>query len=165
MATAYHLVTGSLPTSVNGNIPHAHHFNRSVSAQFDAILAKGLQPNASQRYQQPTELRQDLLALASTSSTTVRSQPLTSEGLPEQPVSLQPSPPSQSEPDIAAQLLPGMLAPAVEYMQEEEHRVLLPRPEELPPISKGNDWQLAAFWLVGILVCLIVVVVLSRGFF
>jgi hypothetical protein len=61
--------------------------------------------------------------------------------------------------------LPGMLAPAVEYMQEEEHRVLLPRPEELPPISEGNDWQLAAFWLVGILVCLIVVVVLSRGFF
>jgi serine/threonine protein kinase len=165
MATAYHLVTGSLPTSVNGNIPHAQQFNRSVSAQFDAILAKGLQPNASQRYQQPTELRQDLLALASTSSTTVRSQPLTSEGLPEQPVSLQPSPPSQSEPDIAAQLLPGMLAPTVEYMQEEEHRVLLPRPEELPPISEGNDWQLAAFWLVGILVCLIVVVVLSRGFF
>lgn len=161
MATAYHLVTGSLPTSVNGNISHAQQLNRSLSAQFDAILAKGLHPNVSQRYQQPAELRQELLTLSSTSSSsTVRSPSLTSE----QPVSLQPSPP-QAGPDIAAQLLPGMLAPAVDYMQEEEHRVLLPRPEELPPISEGNDWRLAALWLVGILVCLIAVVVLSRGFF
>jgi hypothetical protein len=166
IATAYHLVAGSVPTSVNGSISHAQQFNRSVSAQFDAILAKGLHPNPSQRYQHPAELQQELLAIPSTSgSSTVRSRPLTSGEHSEQPVSLQPSPPSQSEPDIAAQLLPGMLAPAIEYMQEEEHRVLLPHSEDLPPISEGNDWQLAAFWLVGILVCLIAVVALSRGFF
>lgn len=165
LATAYHLITGSVPTSMNGTIPQAQRLNPNVSPQFDAILMRGLSPVAIQRYQRPAELRQELLSIPSTTgSHIVKSGSLSYGGQAEQPMSLASSP-SQPAPDIATQLLPGTLAPATEYTQDQEHRTLLPRPEELSPMSQGNDLQQAAFWLVGLLVCLIAVVVLSRGFF
>src|SRR6266568_917753 len=71
LATAYHTVTGSVPAGVSGSIPQAQQLNPYVSAQLDAILAKGLRPVASQRYQRPSELRQDLLAMRSVSGTLV----------------------------------------------------------------------------------------------
>src|SRR5206468_2975732 len=67
MATAYHVVSGSMPTGVSGSIPQAQRLNPNISAQFDAILGRGLRPIASQRYQRPSELRQDLLAMRSVS--------------------------------------------------------------------------------------------------
>src|SRR5947209_2434947 len=71
LATAYHAVTGSMPTGVSGSIPQAQRLNPNVSSQFDAILAKGLRSIASQRYQRPSELRQDLLAMRSVSGSLV----------------------------------------------------------------------------------------------
>lgn len=167
LATAYHLVTGSLPTSVNGTILSAQGLNPNVSPQFDAMLTKGLSSVPSQRYQRPAELRQELLSLDSTGgSPAVGNRSLTYSGSSEQtPMSPSTSVPSQPAPDIAAQLLPGMMASATEYLQEQDRKTLLPRPEELPAMSESNDWQMAAFWLAGILVCLVMVVILSRGFF
>jgi hypothetical protein len=43
--------------------------------------------------------------------------------------------------------------------------MLLPRPEELPPLEERNDKLQAAIWLSGILVCLVLVIIISRGFF
>ncbi len=167
LATAYYLVTGSVPTSMNGTVPSAQRLNPNVSSQFDAILTKGLSSVLSQRYQRPAELRRELLSLHSTGGgPAVRNRSLTYGGYSEQPpMPLSTSSPSQPALDIAAQLLPGMMASATEYMQDQERKTLLPRPEELPPMSMSNDWQMAAFWLVGILVCLVAIVVLSRGFF
>src|SRR5205823_4721269 len=114
----------------------------------------------------PAELRQELLSLRfADDNSPTRSYSLAYGGHVEQPLSKVTPSPSQSASDIAAQLLPGMLASATEYMQEQERKTLLPRPEELPPMSTSNDWQVATFWLIGILVCLVAVVVLSRGFF
>jgi protein kinase-like protein len=167
LATAYYLVTGSVPTSMNGTILSAQRLNPNVSSQFDAVLTKGLSSVPSQRYQRPVELCQELLSLHPTGgSPSLRNHPPTYGSYSKQPpISLATAAPSQPAPDIAAQLLPGMLASATEYMQDQDRKTLLPRPEELPLMSESNDWQMAAFWLVGILVCLVAVVVLSRGFF
>jgi serine/threonine protein kinase len=163
LATAYHLVTGSPPTGVSGSIPPAHRLNPQVSTEFDAILSKGLRPIASQRYQRPSELRQDLLALRSVAGSvsagssqwyeqSLQSMPL----MPQKPVTAPPVP------DSVAQALPRMLGATLE---EEEQRLLLPRPEDLPPMRESNDKLNASLWVIGMLVALIVVVVLARGAF
>jgi hypothetical protein len=161
LATAYYAVTGSVPSPIDGVIPSARQLNPMISVQFEAILTRGLHANAAQRYQRPSELRQGLLAIRSVNGTII---PVSSAGqdlewagskqsaFPEQP---------QAVSDSVAQLLPNMMAPALEDV-EEELRVLLPRPEELPPMAKRNDMQLAFFWIAGILVCLIILVILSR---
>ncbi len=64
--------------------------------------------------------------------------------------------------DDLAQILPNMLG-SLDTGDEQEQRLLLPRPEELPPLQGGNDRRQAALWLVGILFCLIIVVLVSRG--
>jgi serine/threonine protein kinase len=166
MATMYHAVTGSLPTGVSGSIPSAQRLNPNISPQFDAILAKGLRPIASQRYQRPSELRQDLLAMRSVSSTLV---PGSGPSL-EQPlrrVSENAQRGQKLEPD-AAQPLPDSIAQAFQSLipeDDNDQRLLLPRPEELPPLEQRNDSLYAAFWLISILVCLVLVIILSRGFF
>jgi serine/threonine protein kinase len=166
LATAYYLITGSVPTRMNATILSAQRLNPNVSPQFGAILAKGLSSSPDQRYQRPAELRQELLSMHSADGSPVASSPsLTYEGHSEQPMSKVTWAPSQPVPDLAAQLLPHILASATGAMQEQERKRLLPRPEELPLMSASNDWQMAVFWLVGILVCLIAIVVWSRGFF
>jgi serine/threonine protein kinase len=175
LASAYHAVTGSIPANINGSdtIPQAQQLNPNVSLQFNAILAKGLRPNAGQRYQRPAELRQELLSLRSRAqsysnpaSFSQRSGPLArDQSLPVQPAqSMQPSmfPRASSTNNDLAQILPNMLG-TLNIEDEQEQRLLLPRPEELPPLRAGNDNRQAALWLVGILLCLIIVVLLSRG--
>ncbi|HKF39222.1 MAG TPA: protein kinase, partial [Ktedonobacteraceae bacterium] len=71
IATAYHAVTGSVPAGIGGSVPQAQRINPAVSPEFDAILAKGLRAVANQRYQRPSELRQDLLAMRSVSGSLV----------------------------------------------------------------------------------------------
>jgi serine/threonine protein kinase len=166
MATAYHAVTGKMPTSASGSIPQAQRLNPSVSPQFDNILGKGLRPIVSQRYQRSSELRQDLLAMRSVSGTLV---PGSGQRL-EQPAfrtfnDVQSGQkidqaPAQHVPDSVAQALKSLAS-----IDDEEDRMLLPRPEELPPLEERNDKLQAAFWLSGILVCLVLVVIISRGFF
>ncbi len=133
IATAYHAITGSLPVGVNGSFPPARRLNPNISPQFEAILSRGLRPVASQRYQRPSELRQDLLAMRSVNSTLVSSSaqrfeppvstlPAIDQGQGKLPV----GPPQQtSVPDSLMQAFQS-LVPAEDI---EEHKLLLPSPE------------------------------------
>lgn len=56
---------------VSGKLPEGQDLNTYVSSSFNAILMKGLHPSASQRYQQPSALRQALLTLRPIDSTSV----------------------------------------------------------------------------------------------
>ncbi len=166
LATAYHAVTGSLPVNAGISIPQAQRLNPNVSAAFDAILARGLRPIVSQRYQRPSELRQDLLAMYSVNSTVAAStlsHPEPDMLRAERPISVPTSPttPSPSG-DTLSKVLPPMLSSSL--IDEQEQRLLLPRPEELPAMQGRNDVQQAAFWLIGILICLMIIVIVSRGF-
>jgi serine/threonine protein kinase len=44
---------------------------------------------------------------------------------------------------------------------EEPARNLLPRPEDLPPMQRGNDMLIALLWMVGIIFCLLILVLLK----
>ena len=165
LASAYHAVTGSVPSSADSLIPAAQRLNPMVSPQFDAILSKGLRANAAQRYQRPAELRQELLALRSVNGSVVpvsamgmRSAEGNGVGISQ---SSKPSQSFQSSPgsiDNVAQFLPNILSSALE---DDERKLLLPRPDELPAITTGNDKQIAYIWTVAILVALLAVVFLS----
>jgi len=167
MATAYHVVSGSMPTGVSGSIPQAQRLNPNISAQFDAILGRGLRPIASQRYQRPSELRQDLLAMRSVSGKLVPGSAGQDLGQPlsrvadsaEKGQKFEPAP-VPPVPDSVAQALQS-LAPD----DDENQRLLLPRPEELPPMEERNNLLRAAIWLGAIAVCLVLVIVFSRGFY
>lgn len=167
MAAAYHAVTGSMPTGVSGSIPQAQRLNPNISLQFDNILGKGLRPIASQRYQRPSELRQDLLAMRSVSGSLVRGsgqhleQPAIRVSHDVQSGQKIDQAPAQHVPDSVAQALKSLASAD----GEEDQRRLLPRPEELPPFTERNDTLQASIWLGAILVCLILVIVFSHGFF
>jgi serine/threonine protein kinase len=164
IATAYHAVTGSSPAGISGSIPQAQRFNPNVSSAFDAILSKGLRTVPNQRYQRPSELRQDLLAIRSVSGTLVT-------GKDSSPVFQRSSPtfvskngqqthvPLQQTSDQVAQALPLLLNTNDDM---DEQVLLLPKPEDLPPMKAGNDTTNATLLLGLILVVLVVVVVLSQ---
>ena len=172
IATAYYAVTGSVPSGANASIPSAQRINNAVSPEFDAILTKGLRSIAGQRYQRPSELRQDLLALRSVSGTLVpggndrtmrpggsldygwdgAARPASSSGVQfERGVQQQSAAPSQA--------LPIKL---IVDDPDSERVVLLPKPEELPPMPASNDRMSAVVLLSVVLVALIVLVVLSQ---
>jgi serine/threonine protein kinase len=164
IATAYYAVTGSVPTALGANIPKAQRINPNVSSAFEAILTKGLQAAASQRYQRPSELRQDLLAMRSVNGALVSgtgSNTLLENSSPSlvygngQRARLS----TERTPDNAAQVLPVLLNPTEDV---EERVKLLPRPEDLPPMGEANDSLSTAIWLCAILVSLIAIVVLSH---
>ncbi len=164
IATAYHAVTGSAPVGVSGSIPQAQRINPKVSSAFDAILSKGLRAVPNQRYQRPSELRQDLLAMRSVSGTLVsgkennpavqRSSPnlITKNGQ-------QTHVPPQQITDQVAQALPLLLNTSDDM---DEQVLLLPKPEDLPPMKAGNDAMNAAILLGLILAILVVIVVISQ---
>lgn len=162
IATAYHAVTGSVPTGISGSIPQAQRINPNVSSAFDAILTKGLRAVANQRYQRPSELRQDLLAMRSVSGSLVPGNANSVSNMPSfasrdgQRVELS----SQRAADSVAQALPMMLNAGLD--DDEERSSLLPRPEELPPMKQGNDTLNAALLLCLILASLVFIVVLSH---
>lgn len=161
IATAYHMVTGSPPTGVGGSIPQAQRLNPNVSSQFDAILAKGLRPVAGQRYQHPSELRQALLALRSVSGTLVSGSGQTSERTPiRTPLSgKQPMKPvEQSMPDTVARTLQSLAT--VHDFEEQKSR---PEEELLPTVEK-KDWIYIALWVGAIILCVLLIVILIRGF-
>jgi serine/threonine protein kinase len=164
IATAYHAVTGSAPSALSGNIPQAQRINPNVSSAFDAILSKGLRTVPNQRYQRPSELRQDLLALRSVSGTLISGK-ASNRGLQSSSPTFvskngqQTQAPTQQATDQVAQALPLMLNTNNEM---EEQVFLLPRPEDLPPLQAGNDSMNAAILLGLVLVVLIVVVVMSQ---
>ncbi len=166
VATAYHAVTGSLPVNAGTSIPQSQRLNPNVSSAFDAILTRGLRPMASQRYQRPSELRQDLLAIRSVNNTvTANSNP--QKGLDVQKVELSVSPQIPPTTQVisadegqSTRLPSGLSA---DLFKSQEPSLLLPRPEELPAMLERNDAQQAVFWLIGILICLIAIVIVGRG--
>jgi len=164
IATAYHVVTGSAPAVISGSIPQAQRINPNVSSAFDAILSKGLRTVPNQRYQRPSELRQDLLAMSSVSGTLVPGQgsnPVLQNNSPSlfSKNGQQTSLPTQHTADQVAQALPLLLNT---YDDMEEQVLLLPKPEDLPPMKGGNDTMNAAILLSLILAVLVVVVVTSQ---
>jgi len=164
IATAYHVVTGSAPAVISGSIPQAQRINPNVSSAFDAILSKGLRTVPNQRYQRPSELRQDLLAMSSVSGTLVPGQgsnPVLQNNIPSlfSKNGQQTSLPTQHTADQVAQALPLLLNT---YDDMEEQVLLLPKPEDLPPMKGGNDTMNAAILLSLILAVLVVVVVTSQ---
>jgi serine/threonine protein kinase len=167
IATVYHVVTGSAPTVIasSGSIPQAQRLNPNVSPQLDAILSKGLRPIASQRYQRPAELRQELLSMRSVSgSVAQRGGGASFPNAGQHPTPL-PNPLAQTTlgaPGGVEQVLTGMMASGFDD-EALDRRLLLPSPEELPPLAPRNDAQISFWWLAVILVCLILVVVFSRG--
>jgi hypothetical protein len=60
-----------------------------------------------------------------------------------------------------ASMLPNMLATNLE--EEQESRLLLPKPEELPMLEDRNDSSQSLIWLSLILICLVAVVLMSHG--
>ena len=164
IATAYHAVTGSPPVGVNGSIPQAQRINSNVSPAFDAILSKGLRTVPNQRYQRPSELRQDLLAMRSVSGTLVSGADNNSVFQNRSPNLVakngqQTFVPTQQTTDQVAQALPLLLNTNDDL---EEQVLLLPKPEDLPPVKAGNDTLNAAVLLGLILVVLVVIVVISQ---
>ncbi|HEV2582334.1 MAG TPA: hypothetical protein VGT44_15875 [Ktedonobacteraceae bacterium] len=168
IATAYYAVTGTAPTGISGSIPPAQRINNAISPAFDAILTRGLRSIAGQRYQRPSELRQDLLALRSVNGTIEpggqrdrRSEQAyqwdapTSAAANRQPVGRTYN--GQSVP--YADALPIRLAIDV---PEEEQVILLPKPEEMPSMPPANERLNAALLLGAILVALIILVVLTQ---
>jgi hypothetical protein len=158
MATAYHLVTGSVPKEVGGSIPQAQRLNPNVSAQFDAILARGLRPGINQRYQRPGELLQDLLAMRSVSGSLVSTAAKAEPAQAQAPTKTE----QVASASSVAQALPVLLTPTDDL---EERALLLPRPEDLPPLAEGNDTRNASIWLAALLVCMIIIVIVSGRLF
>ena len=173
IATAYHAVTGSIPASVSGSVPQAQRLNPNISPQFDAILSKGLRPIASQRYQRPSELRQELLAMRSVNGSLVSGtgqrfdQP--ASRVPDFGQSSQRPAPTSTATTASPSRVPDSVAQAFQSLAPaddlEEQKLLLPRPEELPPLDERNNTLHAALWLSAILVCLILLIYFGRGFF
>jgi serine/threonine protein kinase len=164
IATAYHAVTGSAPSGISGSIPSAQRINPNVSSAFDAILSKGLRTVPNQRYQRPSELRQDLLAMRSVSGTLVSGN-ANNPVMPNNNSSLLSQNGKQTNlstphaTDQVAQALPLLLNTTYDM---EDQVLLLPKPEDLPPMKAGNDTMSAAVLLGLILATLVVVVILSQ---
>jgi hypothetical protein len=161
LATAYHAVTGSVPAGLSGSIPPAQRLNPAISPQFDAILTRGLRPVAGQRYQRPSELRQDLLAMRSVSGSLVDGGGHASARAGQRSAGFQPRvelPKPQVADSVALAL--QSLAPAEDL---DEQRTLLPRPEELAPLAEKNDMLYSAIWIALVIIALIVLLAIGRG--
>ncbi|HEY4383080.1 MAG TPA: protein kinase [Ktedonobacteraceae bacterium] len=165
IATAYHIATGSVPviSGAMGTIPSAQRLNPTISSQLDQVLTKGLRPIIGQRYQRAAELKYDLLGMRSASANAATTSATSVPSANEMSFShLAQITATQSPPiDTVAQMLPNLLSSQL-VTGEQERKLLLPRPEDLPPMSAGNDAQQSILWFASILVCLVVLVVLSR---
>ncbi len=170
MATAYHTVTGSVPAGVSGSIPSAQRLNPNVSSEFDAILTKGLRPVVGQRYQRPSELRQDLLAMRSVSGSLVSGSgqrspataPTTSRPLQTQSPSNAPA--ADAATQDAFKPVAQALQSIIPFDDDEDQGQLLPRPEALPPMPQGNTSLATALWLTTIILGIIIFIAINHGF-
>ncbi|HKV58489.1 MAG TPA: protein kinase, partial [Ktedonobacteraceae bacterium] len=152
IATAYHAVTGTVPSGISGSIPQAQRINHAISSEFDAILTKGLRAVANQRYQRPSELRQDLLALRSVSGSLVSpgNSPATNSSV--SAANYAPAQPARSNGQAQftqraqAEFMPLPISMATDD-PEGDRILLLPKPEDLPPMKQADDRLNAAFWL------------------
>ena len=157
LATAYHLVTGNVPSG--GILPPAQSVNPAVSPAFSAILAKGLHFSPQQRYQYPPQLRQDLLSMRSQVISDNAAFPVQgniADSFP--PLRETPAFPSRSHEMAPPSPYPFPIVPNA----LEEKNVLLPSPETLPPLRMGNEGVEAALMLVVVMFALGIITVLSN---
>jgi hypothetical protein len=116
-----------------------------LSPQLRAILLKGLRAPLHQRYQRPSELYQDLFLLYKQYQGTPSSS--LSEQNTQPPVAPMMQAAESEQVDFAMPSQPG---------DEPLERVLLvPLPEELPPLREAHDMRNAVLWFVGMLFCLV----------
>lgn len=157
LATAYHLVTGNVPS---GNAtPPAQSVNPALSPAFSGILAKGLHFSLQQRYQHPSQLRQDLLSIRSrivSDSPALPVQGNIADSFP----SLQDAPlfPARPNEAVSSSSYPFPITPNV----FEERNVLLPSPETLPPLRMGKERLEAVLLLLVVLLTLGIITALSN---
>ena len=159
IATAYHAATGSAPTITTtlGTATPAQRLNPAISNALDALLARGIRPIAAQRYQRPSELFQDLLTIRSVNGSVTQEADETSERANR--------PTAASNGTVApAQDRPTRVSQDLAEDDVMERKLLLPRPEDLPPLSQRNDLQLSLIWLAVIILCLTLIVFMSQGF-
>ncbi len=163
LATSYYAVVGDFPKGPDTSLPGGQQLQMFVSPPFAAILMKGLRPLVHQRYQHPSELRQNLLSLLPPIDTLMsindeeRNEVVIQEVTRIDPVS--PTHPFGSEPiDPVAKVFSSL-----NFSDEEEiaAKDLLPRPEELPPFPQRNDALAATLWMVGLLICLLIPIILK----
>ncbi len=168
MATAYFLLTSSVPVRSNGGMVPVRQLNSSITPQFEAILmkglssGKGLRPDMTQRFQHPSELRQALLTMNIISGTLAPEHERTQARDKNAARTIPASQPVSSKTDTLVENHP-ILQKLASDLTIDEPKLLLPRPEDLPPMVKSNDLQNAMLCLVSLLLCLLLVIVMGRG--
>ncbi len=158
LAMAHYAITGywlaggetsHTPMMETSSIPRMA-IGSDLSPPLQAILLKGLLTPLHQGYQRPAELYQDLLALYrgyERVSLSVLSAMSEKNTQPFIPVVLA----EKSEPtDFMVQDQPREELP--------EQFLLVPAPEELPPLKDAHDIRNAVLWFAGMLFCLVLLV-------
>jgi serine/threonine protein kinase len=155
IATAYFLATGK-PPMANAS-PRVRSINPEISLALDAILAKGLRAIPQQRYQRPSQLRQDLLDLRTQKAREEMPLPARAPRIPPAfPGNAYTPTPAPAGGDGIPPLPIALLAPT------EEQDVLLPAPETLPPLSMGGERLEAGIMLAILLAGLGIITGLSH---
>jgi serine/threonine protein kinase len=160
LAVAYYAITGVIPMSGGGIIP-ARQINPAVSQRFSDLLEKGLAPVAQARFQQPSELYQTLGGNPApdvvVSSGQRRAREMVAQIVPEPVLSSSRSLAQSTLPSIIPSQ-PGSETPAT----KDERSALFPIPEKLPLLQGYHDVFGATGWIIGILLCEVILLVAAR---
>ena len=111
---------------------------------------KGLRPVAGERYQRPSELRQDLLAMRSVSGSLVSGaaqRPLPTSATSSRTLQSQPSSALDAATRDAFKPVAQALQSIVPSEDDDEQKQLLPKPEALPPMPRTNINMATMLWL------------------
>ena len=168
LASAYHLATGEVPKAgkEGGGIARARSINPALSVKFDAILDKGLQSSVSQRYQHAVELRQDLLLLRAEREAASISGKLKAQLQPEH--SRQPDTAHSVAAPIAYAVtaqpaaVPVMPPVSMSDSDQEAQKLFRVPMVDVPGLKHHSDLRIMQFWFAVVLVCLLVLLLLSR---
>ena len=119
----------------------------NLSPQLRALLLKGLRAPFHQRYQRPAELYQDLLALYREYEKVPSSHvsPVSEPGIRLSMPMVQP----------ARREAADFIVPDQPVAGSPERTLLVPLPEELPPLKSAHDMRNAVLWFMGMLLCLV----------
>lgn len=177
LATAYYTVTGKAPVRAEsgGDIPSARIINPRLSPLFDVVLSRGLHSSIEQRYQRPSELRRDLLAILPVNVRGRMQNTGNTGAYAYAPLAL-PSPrlPSPRENGALSQSQPGLYIPPgmsgaqlPQFPQIEDKsfgRNLVPWKWEPGGNLRNKKNKHEIYWLIGVGVALVLIIIL-RVFF
>jgi len=159
LATAYHLVTGRAPAA--NATRAAQSVNPAVSQALSAILTRGLHVSPQQRYQDPAQLRQELLALRTAASAAGGGPPPLQGTIADSFPPLHNVPAFAPRPNELLSSMPYLFPIAPPSALDEEH-TLVPAPETLPPLRMGNEHLEAVLMLLAALLALGLMTALSN---